>query len=130
LRVFLWTARQYHSLCMLGLGFVASLAIIRVIHITMVNSKFPLPSLIENATEFSDKQPSALKDVWVRAGGCKQRYPKGQSRTCYQECGCHLILLRFIAPTSLVACFSYLISLQCIALVSLENKNTQERVEL
>ena len=32
LRVFLWTARQYHSLCTLGLGFVASLAIIRVIH--------------------------------------------------------------------------------------------------
>jgi len=31
-RVFLWTAWQYHSLCMLGLGFLASLAIIRVIH--------------------------------------------------------------------------------------------------
>ena len=31
-RVFLWTARQHHSLCMLGLGFAASLAIIRVIH--------------------------------------------------------------------------------------------------
>ena len=30
-RVFLRTARQYHSLCMLGLGFVASLAIILVI---------------------------------------------------------------------------------------------------
>jgi len=29
--VFLWTARQYHSLCMLGLGFVASWVIIRVI---------------------------------------------------------------------------------------------------
>jgi len=28
----LGTARQYHSLCMLGLGFVASLAIIWVIH--------------------------------------------------------------------------------------------------
>jgi len=27
----LWTARQYYSLCMLGLGFVASLAIIWVI---------------------------------------------------------------------------------------------------
>jgi len=35
-------------------------------------------------------KPSALKDAWVRAGGCKQRYPKGQSRTSYQECGCHL----------------------------------------
>ena len=31
-QVFLLTARQYHSLCMLGLGFVASLAIIWVIH--------------------------------------------------------------------------------------------------
>jgi len=29
-------------------------------------------------------------DAWVRAGGCKWRYPKGQSRTCYQECSCHL----------------------------------------
>jgi len=30
----------------------------------------------------------------VRVGGCKQsllRYPQGQSKTCYQECGCHLI---------------------------------------
>jgi len=33
---------------------------------------------------------STSKDAWVRAGGCKRRYPKGQSRTCYQECGCHL----------------------------------------
>jgi len=32
LQVLLWTARQYHSLCVLGLGFVASLAIIWVIH--------------------------------------------------------------------------------------------------
>jgi len=29
--------------------------------------------------------------LWVRAGGCKRKYPKGQSRTCYQECGCNLI---------------------------------------
>ena len=39
------------------------------------------------------EQPSALNDAWVWAGGCKRilpRYPKGQSRTCYQECGCHL----------------------------------------
>jgi len=36
------------------------------------------------------RQP--LNEAWARAGGCKQslpRYPKGQSRTCYQECGCH-----------------------------------------
>ena len=43
-RVFLWTARQYHSLCMLSLGFVASLAVIRVIH-NYGKFKFPLPSL-------------------------------------------------------------------------------------
>jgi len=39
------------------------------------------------------EQPSTLNDVWVWAGGCKRslpRHPKGQSRTCYQECGCHL----------------------------------------
>ena len=36
------------------------------------------------------EQPHALSYVWVRAGGCKWRYPKGLSRTCYQECGCHL----------------------------------------
>ena len=29
---YFFIARQYHSLCMLGLGFVASLAIIWVIH--------------------------------------------------------------------------------------------------
>jgi len=28
--------------------------------------------------------------LWVRAGGCKRRCPKGQSRTGYQECGCYL----------------------------------------
>jgi len=34
-----------------------------------------------------------LKKAWVQAGGCKQsllRYPQGQSRTYYHECGCHL----------------------------------------
>jgi len=36
------------------------------------------------------EQPSVLNDAWVRAGGCKRRYPKDQSRTCYQECGYHL----------------------------------------
>jgi len=39
------------------------------------------------------EQPSALNDAWVWAGGCKwslPTYPKGQGRTCYQECGCHL----------------------------------------
>ena len=36
------------------------------------------------------EQPSTLNDAWVWAGGCKQRYPKGESITCYQECGCHL----------------------------------------
>ena len=41
---FLWTARQYHSLFMLGLGFIGSLATIRVIHHNG-KSKFPLPSL-------------------------------------------------------------------------------------
>jgi len=30
--IFFLTARQYHSLCMLGLGFAASLVIIWVIH--------------------------------------------------------------------------------------------------
>jgi len=31
--------------------------------------------------------------AWVWAGGCKQslpRYLQGQSRTCHQECSCHL----------------------------------------
>jgi len=36
------------------------------------------------------EQPSALNDAWVRAGAYKQRSPKGQSRTCYQECSCYL----------------------------------------
>jgi len=39
------------------------------------------------------EQLCALNDAWVWVGGCKwslPRYPKGQSRTCYQECGCHL----------------------------------------
>jgi len=34
-----------------------------------------------------------LNEALVRALGCKQslpRYPPGQSRTCYQECSCHL----------------------------------------
>ena len=37
------------------------------------------------------RQP--LDETCVRAGGCKQSlpgYPQGQSRTCYQECSCHL----------------------------------------
>jgi len=29
--------------------------------------------------------------LWVRAGAYKRRYPKGRSRTCYQECGCYLL---------------------------------------
>ena len=40
-----------------------------------------------------NEQPSALNDAWVRVGECKPslpRYPKGQSRPCYQECGCHV----------------------------------------
>jgi len=40
-------------------------------------------------------EPNTLNDAWVRTGGCKwslPRYPKGRSRTCYQECGCHLKL--------------------------------------
>jgi len=40
------------------------------------------------------EQPSALNNAWVWAGGCTPslpRYRKGQSRTCYQECGCHLL---------------------------------------
>ena len=28
--------------------------------------------------------------LWARAGAYKRRYPKGRSRTYYQECGCHL----------------------------------------
>ena len=42
-----------------------------------------------------NEQPSTLNDTWVWVGGCKPslpRYPKGPSRTCYQECGCHLQL--------------------------------------
>jgi len=35
-------------------------------------------------------KPTTLNDAGVQAGGCKWRYPKGQSRICYQECGCHL----------------------------------------
>jgi len=34
-----------------------------------------------------------FEQAWLRAGGWKQslpRYPQGQSRTCYQECSCHL----------------------------------------
>jgi len=41
------------------------------------------------------EQPGAVNDAGVWAGGCKwslPRYPKGQSRTCYQECGCHLLV--------------------------------------
>ena len=41
------------------------------------------------------EQPSPLNDAWVWAGGCKRslpRYAKGWSRTCYQECGCHLLI--------------------------------------
>ena len=36
-------------------------------------------------------RPTLALNVWVRAGAYKRRYPKGWSRTCYQECGCHLI---------------------------------------
>jgi len=39
-----------------------------------------------------------FNDAWAQAGGCKRslpRYPKSQSRTCYQECGCHSLLTRF-----------------------------------
>ena len=32
LQAFLWTARQYHSICILGLGFWISMAIILIIH--------------------------------------------------------------------------------------------------
>jgi len=41
------------------------------------------------------RQP--LNKAWVWATGCKQSlpgYPQGQSRTCYQECGCHLFYNR------------------------------------
>ena len=44
---------------------------------------------------YSYAQPTTLNDAWEWAGGCKRslpRYPKGQSRTCYQECGCHLVI--------------------------------------
>ena len=53
-RVSSWTARQYHSLCMLGLGFVASLAIIWVIR-NYGKFKISVAIQIENATTFSDK---------------------------------------------------------------------------
>jgi len=46
-------------------------------------------------------KPSALNDAGVRAGGCKRRYPKGQSRTCYQECGCYLNWSRGIPDAKL-----------------------------
>ena len=44
----------------------------------------------------TSRELAALNDAWVRAGGCKRsqpRYLKGQSRTCYQECGCHSVTL-------------------------------------
>ena len=51
-------------------------------------------ALIGTSRKFSRlqlyQQPSALNNAWVRAGRYKPRYPKGWSRTCYQECGCHL----------------------------------------
>ena len=37
------------------------------------------------------QQPSALTTLEYELVGCKRRYPIGQSRTCYQECGCHLL---------------------------------------
>ena len=43
-RVFLWTSRQHHSICMLGLGFIASLVIIWVIH-NYGEFEISLPSL-------------------------------------------------------------------------------------
>jgi len=53
-------------------------------------------ALIETSRELAAYnytiKPSALNDAWVRAGECKRRYPKGQTRTCYQECGCHLYI--------------------------------------
>ena len=39
-----------------------------------------------------------LNKAWVRAGRYKRslrRYPQCQSRTCYQECGCRLISMKF-----------------------------------
>ena len=30
---------------------------------------------------------------WIQTEGYKLRYPKGRCRTCYQECGCHLIII-------------------------------------
>jgi len=49
------------------------------------------------------RQP--LNEAWVRAGGCKQslpRYPQGQSRTCYQECGCHSVYMQNICSICLL----------------------------
>ena len=56
------------------------------LHVTCVNWNKPQVSHLQLY-----EQPSALNDAWVRAGGCKRRYPKGQSRTCYQECSWHLL---------------------------------------
>jgi len=53
LQGFLWTARQCHSLSMLGLGFVA-LAIVYVAHTYITMVKFPLPSLNRERFPFSD----------------------------------------------------------------------------
>jgi len=47
------------------------------------------------ATYNYTSKPSALNNAEVRAGGCKWRYQNSQSRTCYQECGCHLIYLGY-----------------------------------
>jgi len=44
LRVFLWTTRQYHPICMLGLVGCSFFGRYPGI-ITMVNLKFPLPSI-------------------------------------------------------------------------------------
>ena len=58
-------------------------------HVTCVNWNEPHVSRLQLY-----EQPSAFNDAWIWAGGCKRsltRYPKGQSRICYQECGCHLL---------------------------------------
>jgi len=50
-------------------------------------------TLIGTCSKLADYNYTSSLALWARAGGCKQslpRYPKGQSRTRYQECGCHL----------------------------------------
>ena len=48
-------------------------------------------ALIGTSRQWAAHNYTSSLALSVRAGGCKRRYQNGQSRTCYQECGCHLL---------------------------------------